>query len=212
MRLLELFCGTGSIGRAFREHGWEVVSLDINPRSGADIIADILSWDYTIYEKGHFDAIWGSPVCTHYSIARTTAKTPRDLEWADSLVAKTREIIDYFEPKVWAFENPQTGMLKKREVVRGVPYKDCSYCSYGYFYRKYTRLWTNSEKWVPKPLCSKANPCDKIVDGRHIMSAQRRPGKGKGSEDVCSLAQLYSIPPKLCQEIAKAWTEEVCES
>ena len=103
MRLLELFSGTGSIGKAFREQGWEVVSLDIKPRSGADIITDILTWDYKTYEKGHFDAVWGSPCCTHFSRARTTAKTPRDLEWADSLVAKTIEIIHYFEPKVWAW-------------------------------------------------------------------------------------------------------------
>ena len=61
MRSLELFSGAGSIGEAFREQGWEVVSLDIKPRSGADIIADILSWDYTISEKGHFDAARSSP-------------------------------------------------------------------------------------------------------------------------------------------------------
>jgi site-specific DNA-cytosine methylase len=208
MRLLELFAGTGSIGRAFREAGWEVVSLDIDPASGASIVSDILAWDYRAYPKGYFDALWASPVCTHYSRARTSAKTPRDLEGADALVQRTLEIILYFQPKVWGFENPQTGLLKDREVVAGIPYKDISYCMYGYPYRKYTRIWTNSERWVPRPKCTAANPCLIIKEGRHPQSAQRGPCRGKGKGDVCSLGQLYSMPPDLCQEIARAWTLE----
>ena len=208
MRLLELFAGTGSIGRAFREKGWEVVSLDIDPKSGADITADILEWDYKDYEKGRFDAVWASPVCTMYSIARTTAKTPRDLLWADSLVRRTLEIIEYFDPKVWGFENPASGLLKHRDVVAGLHYKDISYCAYGYPYRKYTRIWTNSESWVPRPKCCQAMPCPIIREGKHPMSAQRGPCRGKGKGDVCSLGQLYSIPEELCQELARAWTLE----
>ena len=146
-----------------------------------------------------------------YSRARTTAKTPRDLEWADSLVAKTLEIIHYFKPTVWGFENPATSMLVDREIVRGIPWKDTSYCMYDYPYRKYTRIWTNSKRWAPKPKCCAATPCLIIKEGKHPMSAQRGPSKGKGDQDRCTLAQLYSIPPELCQEIAKAWTLECLE-
>ena len=32
-----------------------------------------------ILKHGKPDAIWASPLCTHYSMARSTAKTPRDL-------------------------------------------------------------------------------------------------------------------------------------
>ena len=209
MRLLELFAGTGSVGKAFRELGWEVVSLDIDPQSGADIIADILEWDYKAYEKGFFDACWASPVCTMYSVARTTAKTPRDLLWADSLVRRTLEIIEFFEPKVWGFENPASGLLKRRDVVAGLRYKDVSYCMYGYPYKKWTRIWTNSEKWQPRPKCCMVTPCPIIKERKHPQSAQRGPCRGKGKGDVCTLAQLYSMPPELCQEIARAWTDEI---
>ena len=62
--------------------------------------------------------------------------------------------------------------------------------------------------WQPKPKCCMAYPCPIIKEGKHPMSAQRGPSRGKGTQDVCTLAQLYSMPPELCQEIAKAWTEE----
>ena len=42
--MLELFAGTGSVGSVFREHGWEVISLDRD--LPADIRCDILDWDY----------------------------------------------------------------------------------------------------------------------------------------------------------------------
>ena len=183
--------------------------MDIDPKSGADIVSDILAWDYRSFEKGHFDAVWASPVCTHYSKARTTAKTPRDLEGADALMQRTLEIIIYFDPKVWGFENPATSLLKDRDVVAGIPWKDISYCMCGYPYRKYTRIWTNSEEWRPRPKCSHTNPCLIVKDGKHPQSAQRGPCRGKGKGDVCTLSQLYSMPPELCQEIARAWTVEV---
>ena len=57
MRLLELFCGTKSIGRAFEEYGFEVVSLDKDPKFEPTILEDILEWDYTIYPPGYFNVV-----------------------------------------------------------------------------------------------------------------------------------------------------------
>ena len=52
-RLLELFCGTKSVGRAFEAAGWEVVSLDIVSKFEPTILCDIRSWDYATF-PGHF--------------------------------------------------------------------------------------------------------------------------------------------------------------
>ena len=212
MRLLELFSGTGSVGRAFADQGWEVVSLDIDPKSGADIVTDFMTWDYSVYPEMHFDAIWASPVCTHYSVARTSAKTPRDLEGSDRMVQRVLDCIGHLRPAVWAFENPRTGMLKDRAVVRDLPYKDVSYCVYGYPYRKQTRIWTNSAVWSPKPMCCRKAPCESVVHGKHAMTAQRGPSRINGvinRADRCTLAQLYSMPGTLCHEIAQAFSLEV---
>lgn len=93
MRLLELFSGTGSVGRAFEARGWEVTSLDSNPKAVPTICSDILHWDYKAFESGYFDMIWASPCCTEFSIA--LKKRPRNLPLGDALVLKTLEIIDY---------------------------------------------------------------------------------------------------------------------
>ena len=41
MKLLELFSGTGSVGKVFTEAGWEVTSLDLDPKTEATIHEDI---------------------------------------------------------------------------------------------------------------------------------------------------------------------------
>ena len=195
-RALFLCSGTGSVGQPFRLAGWEVIDVDRDGRFGAEVQVDILTWDYmNAYTRGYFDVIWASPDCTQYSIARTTAKAPRDLEGADRLVAKCREIIDYFEPNVWFIENPDTGLLKTRPVVAELPFVKLDYCMYGAEYRKRTRIWTNAQ-WTPK-LCDRSH----LINGRHAMTAQRRPCKGYGSNDRCSLDQLHRTPAKLCEEI-----------
>ena len=45
MRMLELFSGTGRLATAFRERGWETVTLDGG--RAADINCDITDWDYS---------------------------------------------------------------------------------------------------------------------------------------------------------------------
>ena len=208
MKVLELFAGTGSIGKGFRRRGHEVVSLDLDKHSHPDICADILDFDYKALEPGSFDVVWASPPCTQYSKARTTGP-PRDLEGADSIVQRTLDIIRYLNPKYFFMENPATGLLKTREVVAGLQWKDLTYCSYGRPFRKLTRIWTDCTVWQPRPICD-GQTCPSILNGRHLQSAQRGPCRYQGvirQNDTVPLEMLHALPPLLVDEIVAA-----CES
>ena len=202
MTCLELFSGTGSFGRSFERLGWTVVSLDICAKFKPTIVADILQWDYTCFPRDHFQFVWASPCCTEFSVAKTVGV--RDLEGADKLVQRTLDIADYFGCH-WAMENPQSGLLKGRGLVRGLPFFDTSYCRYGFPYRKTTRLWSSLALCL-RPPCSIKDPCTVMLGKRHPKTAQqsRRSCDRNDTDNTCSRAQLYSIPAGLCADIAQA--------
>ena len=66
LNCLELFSGTGSIGRGFKDQGWTVTSLDWQacPFDSPDIEMNILDWNYTAIRPRTFHIIWASPPCT----------------------------------------------------------------------------------------------------------------------------------------------------
>ena len=209
MRALVLFKGTGSIDRALEQVGFKVDSLDIDPKCGATWTADILEWDtWRHMMPGRYSFVWASPPCTHDSRARTTAKTPRNLELADAIVRRTLEIIHELAPKAYLMENPQTGLLKTREVVEGIPWRDVCYCMYSdgerWMYKKQTRLWGNLFDFAPRPACTRSCPCPwSAATGRHPTHAQRyNPKSFVGTRHT--LSELYSMPEQLCDEIADA--------
>ena len=150
MKLLELFSGTGSVSKVAKELGFDVVSLDLKD---ANINTDILNWDYKQFNRNNFQIIWASPPCVEYSIAKTTGI--RKIDYANSIVQKTIEIIRYFNPSVWFVENPQSGLLKHQDFMKDFDYFDLDYCKCGFPYRKRTRIWTNLKTWKQRPLCKK---------------------------------------------------------
>ena len=130
VKLLELFSGTGSIGKVAKARGWEVVSLDLETKFKPDIKADIMVWDYKVYPVGHFDIITASPVCLWWSVLRNSCigreikahpgvKLTKELiqqdidRYGKPMVLKVLEIIEYLKPLFYTIENPQTGRMKE---------------------------------------------------------------------------------------------------
>ena len=193
MRLLELFSGTHSIGIVAEKMDYDVVSLDrdlgaksklYDYESKNHIKADIMTWDYKKdYKRGDFDIITASPVCLFWSRLRFTwigrkSKTinpdgsivkkediQRDIDlYGKPMVDKCFEIIEYFKPKYWWLENPQTGLMKNYIEERWNEYNtfyDVDYCKYSNWgYMKKTRFWTNIKGFKPK-LCKM--DCENII-------------------------------------------------
>jgi hypothetical protein len=206
-RALVLFKGTGSVDRSLEAVGFEVDSLDIDRKCNATWTSDVLKWEcWRTIAPGTYSFIWASPPCQQSSRARTTAKTPRNLVLADSIVARTLVIIDHLQPKAWMMENPQTGLLKTREVVVGLPFRDVCYCTYSdgvrHQYRKPTRLWGETPGFEPRPMCTRKSPCQFSLSGKHPCSAQRI-SCSKPYESRFTLNELYSMPQTLTDQIAE---------
>ena len=204
MRLLELFAGTQSISKVFRQKGWDCTTVDFDPKSKPDICCNVLDLDPAKLPRP--DLIWASPLCTQYSRARTTAKTPRDLEGSDRLVAKVLELAAHWQT-AFVMENP-VNMLMQRDVVRDVPRAVVSYCKYKDSrwepnYRKNTVLYNNIGLEPSRSLCQ--GDCECLDErGCHRDYAQRGGAKAiRAGKRRMPLNTLYSIPPLLCEDVER---------
>ena len=74
MCCLELFKGTGSIGRAFERLGWAVVSLDKDPKFKPTIAVDILDWDYIQFPCIFVSIRVGEPVLHSLSKGKNSGR------------------------------------------------------------------------------------------------------------------------------------------
>jgi site-specific DNA-cytosine methylase len=221
LKVLELFSGTKSVGKACEKLGWESISVDL--LLPADHQVDIMDFDYKQYPKDYFDIVWASPPCVAYSnlqgcwIGRkkgngkiyTKETMENEMNEADKLVLKTLEIINYFDCEYWFLENPQTGRLKNREIMKDIPFYDVSYCMYSdWGYEKRTRIWTNKKNWNNK-LCDKSGACGNMIEKKHKLNVSKEvhtigEKKGKHKKDVSinygsgtNRLDRYRIPEEL---------------
>lgn len=213
MKVLELFAGTRSIGKAFEARGHEVFSVDWNKDfDDINLYKDIneLKADEILTKFGHPDVIWMSPDCTTFSIAAISHHRRKNQDNGSlepiSNYAKFCDIVDQhcldlireLKPRYWFIENPRGG-LRKMVWMQGLPRYTVTYCQYGDKRMKPTDIWTNHPNPKFKPPCHNGDPC-------HI-SAPR--GAKTGTQGLKGSVERSVIPRKLCEHIVKICEESL---
>lgn len=209
MKVLELFAGTRSIGKAFERRGHQVFSVEWDKQfERIDLYKDILHVQASDILKrfGRPDVIWASPDCSSYSIAAISHHRKQDehgnlvpvsdyAKYCDRVNQHVLCLIMALSPKFWFIENPRGGM-RKMDFMHGLPRYTITYCQYGDNRMKPTDIWTNHPDPRFKPPCHNGDKC-------HI-SAPR--GAKTGTQGLKGSVERSKIPNGFCNHIV-----DICE-
>lgn len=212
MKVLELFAGTRSIGKAFEARGHQVFSVEWDRQfENIDLYDDIMnvSAEMILEKFGRPDVIWASPDCTTFSIAAISHHRKRNEEtgflepvsdyakFCDRLDQHVLRLILALSPKYWFIENPRGGM-RKAEWMQGLPRYTITYCKYGDTRMKPTDIWTNHPDPKFLPMCHNGDPC-------HDRAPR---GAKTGTQGLKGHVERSVIPEKLCQHIVNICEED----
>lgn len=211
VKVLELFAGSRSIGKAAESLGMEVFSVDWQQFENIDLATDVefLTPDMIPFVP---DVLWGSPDCTTYTIAAISHHrngTEPKSDYAvkcDRVNKNVLRLIEYFinvNPNLKFFlENPR-GMMRKMPFMQTLPRTTVTYCSYGDNRMKPTDIWSNHiysvmspDGWIPRKICYNGNT------NCHHEPAPR--GSKTGTQGKKGSYERSKIPEQLCLEILQS--------
>lgn len=210
MKVLELFAGTRSIGRAFEKRGHKVYSVEWNRDfPDIDLYADIGKITANRIIKlcgGVPDVIWASPDCTTYSVAGISHHRTQEADgnlapvgeyarFCDGVNRHLLDLIEELKPRLYFIENPRGG-LRKMDFMRGLYRYTVTYCKYGDSRMKPTDIWTNHPAPRFLPPCKNGDPC-------HIAAPR---GAQTGTQGLKNSVEKARIPERLCEHIV-----DICE-
>ena len=209
-KMLDLFCGTKSMAKAFERVGWETYTVDWEKDFEPTLCCDV---NTLTVEKiielcdGVPDFVHMSPDCTSYSVAaifhhRRQNKDTGELEgitdyakFCDKTNAYIVDlIVNKLKPKFYTIENPR-GAMRKMSFVKDLPRYTTTYCQWGDTRMKPTDIWTN----IPNPNF----PCCKNGDSCHEKAPR---GSRTGTQGINGSKDRSRIPDALCDYIV-----ELCE-
>lgn len=209
MKVLELFAGFRSIGKAFEAAGHEVFAVEWDKSfENIDLYADIMTVTAKdiLEQFGRPDVIWASPDCTTYSVAAISKHRRKEPDgnlspqtdyarFCDMVNAHVVDLIRELNPKYWFIENP-VGGLRKMDFMRDLPRYTVTYCQYGERRQKPTDIWTNHPNPDFKPPCKRGAPC-------HDAAPR---GAKTGTQALKNAKEKARIPVQLCEHIVS-----ICE-
>lgn len=210
MKVLELFAGTRSIGKAFERRGHEVFSVEWDRSfENIDLYVDIatLTTGQILSQFGRPDVIWASPDCATFSVAAISHHRRKNpitgsldpiseyAKFCDKVDKHVLKLIKELQPKYWFIENPRGGM-RKMGWMQGLPRYTVTYCQYGDTRMKPTDIWTNHPSPNFKPPCKNGDSCHE--------KAPR--GSRSGTQKLKNSKEKAIIPQMLCEHIV-----EICE-
>jgi hypothetical protein len=210
MKVLELFAGTRSIGKAFEEKGHQVYSIDWSKEhENIDWYTDIgsITKQDIIERFGIPDVIWTSPDCTSYSIAAISHHRIKEdngnlapksdyAKQCDIINQHVIKLIKELNPKLFFIENPRGG-LRKMNFMQDFDRYTVAYCQYGDSRMKPTDIFSNHPNPQFKPMCKNGSP-------RHEAAPR---GSKAGTQGIKSAKNRSIIPKLLCEHIV-----DICES
>lgn len=213
-KMLDLFCGTKSMAKAFERAGWETYTVDWNKDFEPTLCCDVntLTVEKIIELCGGVpDFVHMSLDCTSYSVAaifhhRKQNKDTGELEAITDYAKfcdKTNTyivdlIVNKLKPKFYTIENPRAAM-RKMNFVKNLPRYTTTYCQWGDTRMKPTDIWTN----IPNPNF----PCCKNGDNCHEKAPR---GSRTGTQGIKGAKDRSRIPDKLCDYIVRLCNERMC--
>jgi site-specific DNA-cytosine methylase len=207
MKVLELFAGTRSIGKAFEARGHEVFSVEWDKKfENINLYADIgqLTSAEILEKFGKPDVIWASPDCSSYSVAGIghhrklnpiTGNLDPQTEYAkfcDQVNQHVVELIKELDPTYWFIENPRGGM-RKMSWMQGLPRYTVCYCKYETDRPVEQRRMKPTDIWSNHPNPRFIPPC-KNGDKCHAPAPR---GSRTGTQGLKGSKERSVIPPPI---------------
>lgn len=201
--ILDLCGGSGAWSKPYKDAGYDVrlitlpefdVTKFVILEATGDIAFEVDDKPYEVIPTKDIYGILAAPPCTMFSLARQTAKTPRDLKQGMKLVEACLRIIwnsqlDGHQLKFWALENP-LGHL--RRFLGRPPFtfqhwqfdKESLHC-------KPTDLWGRFNE----PRISVKEKPDMDKNRNYRTGNWQKPLPPKGYEHLTKRADIRSITP-----------------